>query len=60
MWNSLQLREALLFTDILVLALPPTTSGGKAEVDVIIALATCKLREIGRCDVTDPKAEVCN
>ena len=59
-WHSLQLREALLFTDMLVLAMPPSSNaaGAKAEVDAIISLATCKMREIGKCDLMDTKPEV--
>ena len=49
-------RHVFLFSDAILVAQPPNPPKMmKYEVEELITLATCKLKQIGRCNIIDPK-----
>jgi hypothetical protein len=58
LWHSFHPRDAFLLSDLLLVAVAPTAPKTTFEVETIVSLATCKLRQLGRCNEIDPKAQV--
>jgi len=57
-WHSMTPRQVFLFNDLVLVAQPPNPPKMmKYEVEEVITLATCKVKQIGRCNVIDPKSK---